>query len=88
MNIVFYIGKDDINSKDLKNFITSHVHLRFLGLVHSDACYDESFIDSTHEDYRPELVVSSYNIEINATILSLCITFIYVKNKRNWCAII
>ncbi|GAB1863790.1 Protein zyg-11-like protein B [Camponotus japonicus] len=51
-------GKDDINSKDLKNFITSHVHLRFLGLVHSDACYDESFIDSTHEDYRPELVIS------------------------------
>ncbi|XP_014485546.1 PREDICTED: protein zyg-11 homolog B-like isoform X3 [Dinoponera quadriceps] len=51
-------GKDDINPKDLKNFIASHVHLRFLGLVHSDACYDESFIDLTHEDYRPELVIS------------------------------
>ncbi|XP_024871172.1 protein zyg-11 homolog B-like [Temnothorax curvispinosus] len=51
-------GKDDINPKDLKKFIASHVHLRFLGLVHSDACYDESFIDSTHEDYRPEFIIS------------------------------
>ncbi|XP_012216425.1 protein zyg-11 homolog B-like isoform X2 [Linepithema humile] len=51
-------GKDDINPKDLKNFIASHVHLRFLGLVHSDACYDESFIDSTHKDFRPELIIS------------------------------
>ncbi|XP_011052642.1 PREDICTED: protein zyg-11 homolog B-like isoform X4 [Acromyrmex echinatior] len=50
--------KDDINPKDLKNFIASHVRLRFLGLVHSDACYDESFIDSTHKDYRSELVIS------------------------------
>lgn len=59
LNVTFIIvGKDDINPKDLKNFITSHVNLRFLGLVHSDACYDESFIDSTHDDYRPELVVS------------------------------
>jgi hypothetical protein len=52
------VGKDDINPKDLKNFIASHVHLRFLGLVHSYACYDDSFIDATHEDYRPELIVS------------------------------
>ncbi|EFN78345.1 protein zyg-11 homolog B isoform X2 [Harpegnathos saltator] len=51
-------GKDDINPKDLKNFIASHMRLRFLGLVHSDVCYDESFIDSTHEDYKPELVIS------------------------------
>ncbi|XP_025074864.1 protein zyg-11 homolog B-like isoform X3 [Pogonomyrmex barbatus] len=51
-------GKDDINPKDLRKFIASHVHLKFLGLVHSDACYDESFIDSNHEDYRPELVIS------------------------------
>ncbi|XP_036150021.1 protein zyg-11 homolog B isoform X3 [Monomorium pharaonis] len=51
-------GNDDINPKDLKNFIASHVHLRFLGLVHSDACYDESFTDLTHEDYRPKLVIS------------------------------
>lgn len=57
-NDIYYLGKDDINSKDLKSFIASHVHLRFLGLVHSDVCYDESFIDPTHEDYRPELVVS------------------------------
>lgn len=55
---VYYTGKDDINTKDLKSFIASHVHLRFLGLVHSDACYDESFIDSTHKDYRPDFVVS------------------------------
>ncbi|XP_018311593.1 protein zyg-11 homolog B isoform X3 [Mycetomoellerius zeteki] len=50
--------KDDINPKDLKNFIASHIRLRFLGLVHSDACYDESFIDSTHKDYRSEFVIS------------------------------
>lgn len=55
---IYSIGKDDINPKDLRNFIVSHVHLRFLGLVHSDACYDERFIDPTHEDYRSELVVS------------------------------
>lgn len=55
---IYYIGKDDINPKDLKNFIASHIRLRFLGLVHSDACYDESFIDSTHKDYRSEFVVS------------------------------
>ncbi|XP_011688898.1 PREDICTED: protein zyg-11 homolog B-like isoform X3 [Wasmannia auropunctata] len=51
-------GKDDIHPKDLKNFIASHVNLRFLGLVHSDACYDESFIDSSREDYKSELVIS------------------------------
>ncbi|XP_020298380.1 protein zyg-11 homolog B-like isoform X2 [Pseudomyrmex gracilis] len=51
-------GKDDINANHLRKFIASHVHLRFLGLVHSDACYDESFVDSTHENYRLELVIS------------------------------
>lgn len=68
-------GKDDINSKDLKNFIASHVHLRFLGLVHSDACYDESFIDPTHEDYKSDLVISGTATE--SQILEALRRYIY-----------
>lgn len=63
LNKIPITGKDDINPKDLKDFIESHIYLRFLGLVHSDACYEESFIDPLHEDYKPELVVSCYNID-------------------------
>ncbi|XP_032679973.1 protein zyg-11 homolog B-like isoform X2 [Odontomachus brunneus] len=68
-------GKDDINPKDLKNFIASHMHLRFLGLVHSDACYDESFIDATHENHRPELVISGTATE--SQILEALRRYIY-----------
>ncbi|XP_012140071.1 protein zyg-11 homolog B isoform X2 [Megachile rotundata] len=51
-------GKADIEPKDLKEFIKAHPHLRFLGLVSTDACYDDSLINPANEDYRPELVVS------------------------------
>lgn len=51
-------GKDDINPKDLKEFIKTHPDLNFLGLVHSDACYDDSLINPVNEDYRPGLIVS------------------------------
>ncbi|XP_031826314.1 protein zyg-11 homolog B [Nomia melanderi] len=51
-------GKSDIDLKDLKEFIKAHPHLRFLGLVSTDACYDYSLINSAYNDYRPGLVVS------------------------------
>ncbi|XP_066589972.1 protein zyg-11 homolog B-like [Prorops nasuta] len=51
-------GKDEIDAKDLKEFIKAHTHLRFLGLVYTDACYDDSLINPDNEDYQPNLVVS------------------------------
>ncbi|KOC67396.1 Protein zyg-11 like protein B [Habropoda laboriosa] len=51
-------GKGDIDPKDLKEFIKAHPYLRFLGLVSTDACYVDSLITRTNEDYRSELVVS------------------------------
>lgn len=51
-------GKGDIDPIDLKEFIKAHPYLRFLGLVITDACYDDSLINPANEDYRPELVVS------------------------------
>lgn len=50
-------GKDEIEIKDLKEFIKSHPRLEFIGLVHSDVCYDESLINPTNTDYKPELMV-------------------------------
>ncbi|XP_034180534.1 protein zyg-11 homolog B isoform X1 [Osmia lignaria lignaria] len=51
-------GKGDIDPKDLKEFIKAHPYLRFLGLVSTDACFDDSLINPSNEDYRPGLVVS------------------------------
>ncbi|XP_035739277.1 protein zyg-11 homolog B-like [Vespa mandarinia] len=51
-------GKDEINSKDLKEFIKAHPHLKFLGLVHSDTCYEDSLINPENKDYKPDLIVS------------------------------
>lgn len=60
--LFIYIGKGDIDPIDLKEFIKAHPYLRFLGLVITDACYDDSLINPANEDYRPELVVScNYN---------------------------
>ncbi|XP_043248975.1 protein zyg-11 homolog B-like isoform X1 [Colletes gigas] len=50
--------KNDIDTKDLKEFIKAHRHLKFLGLVNTDACYEDSLINSANKDYRPDLVVS------------------------------
>ncbi|XP_076622676.1 protein zyg-11 homolog B isoform X3 [Colletes latitarsis] len=50
--------KSDIDSKDLKEFIKAHQHLKFLGLVSTDTCYEDSLINSANKDYRPDLVVS------------------------------
>ncbi|XP_076242174.1 protein zyg-11 homolog B isoform X3 [Calliopsis andreniformis] len=51
-------GKGDIDPKDLKEFIKAHPYLKFLGLVSTDACYDDSLINPKNEDFRPGLVVS------------------------------
>ncbi|XP_078044108.1 protein zyg-11 homolog B [Augochlora pura] len=51
-------GKADIDLIYLKKFINAHPHLRFLGLVATLACYEDSLTNSTNKDYRPELVVS------------------------------
>ncbi|XP_033341021.1 protein zyg-11 homolog B [Megalopta genalis] len=51
-------GKGDIDLIYLKKFINAHPHLRFLGLVATLACYEDSLTNFTNKDYRPELVVS------------------------------
>ncbi|XP_069693619.1 protein zyg-11 homolog B-like isoform X2 [Periplaneta americana] len=56
-------GKDEINITELRHFIASHKHLKFLGLIHSEACYDESFVNPQHPDFNPELVVTGIATE-------------------------
>ncbi|XP_014295935.1 protein zyg-11 homolog B isoform X3 [Microplitis demolitor] len=56
-------GKDEIEVKDLKEFLKNHPHLEFLGLVHSDACYEDSLINPANKDYRPGLIVSGMATE-------------------------
>lgn len=51
-------GKDDIGRKELRNFVRSHTNLVFLGLVHSEACFDDCFINPRHPDYNPHLQVA------------------------------
>ncbi|XP_015602670.1 protein zyg-11 homolog B isoform X3 [Cephus cinctus] len=70
-----FTGKDEIDTKDLKRFIKAHPDLRFLGLVHSDACYDDSLINPMHEDYKPDLIVSGTATE----------TQILESLRRYWC---
>ncbi|XP_043479584.1 protein zyg-11 homolog B-like [Leptopilina heterotoma] len=51
-------GKDEIDPKDLRKFIRAHPKLSFLGLMHSDACYEESLINPFNKNYNSDLVVS------------------------------
>ncbi|XP_054290704.1 protein zyg-11 homolog B-like [Macrosteles quadrilineatus] len=51
-------GKDEIGRKELKGFVRRHPHLRFLGLVHSEACYDDCFINPRNPEYNPNLQVA------------------------------
>ncbi|XP_014203818.1 protein zyg-11 homolog B [Copidosoma floridanum] len=51
-------GKDDIDGKDLWNFVQAHKHLKFLGLVHSDACYEDCLMNPSNKNFRSDLVVS------------------------------
>ncbi|XP_048509756.1 protein zyg-11 homolog B-like isoform X2 [Athalia rosae] len=68
-------GKDQIDAKDLRAFVKAHPHLRFLGLVHSDACYEDSLVNPFNEYYRPNLVVSGTASEPQ----------ILESLKRYWC---
>lgn len=45
-------------AEDLRNFIDAHPRLEFLGLVHLDVCYDDSFVNPTNKNFKPDLVVS------------------------------
>ncbi|CAG5084820.1 Similar to Zyg11b: Protein zyg-11 homolog B (Mus musculus) [Cotesia congregata] len=56
-------GKDEIEVKDLKEFLKNHPHLEFLGLVHSNICYEDSLINPANKDYRPGLIVSGMATE-------------------------
>ncbi|XP_015119052.1 protein zyg-11 homolog B isoform X1 [Diachasma alloeum] len=56
-------GKDEIEVKDLKDFIKAHPYLEFLGLVHSDACYDDSLANPANKDFRHNLMVSGMATE-------------------------
>ncbi|XP_066996742.1 protein zyg-11 homolog B isoform X2 [Anabrus simplex] len=51
-------GKDDISATELRLFLRHHQAVRFLGLIHSDVCYDESFINPRHPEYEELLVVT------------------------------
>uniref|UniRef100_A0A1B6DCA2 Uncharacterized protein n=1 Tax=Clastoptera arizonana TaxID=38151 RepID=A0A1B6DCA2_9HEMI len=51
-------GKDEIGRKELRDFVRRHPHLRFLGLVHSDSCYDDCFINTKNADYFHNLKVA------------------------------
>ncbi|KAL7289258.1 hypothetical protein TKK_0017195 [Trichogramma kaykai] len=51
-------GKDDIDGRDLWEFILAHKDLRFLGLVHSDACYEDSLMNPSNRNHKQDLVVS------------------------------
>ena len=54
---MIFLGKDEIDGKDLWSFIQAHKQLKFLGLVHSDACYEDSLMNPLNKNYRQDLVV-------------------------------
>lgn len=51
------MGKDECSRIELRGFIRRHPKLQFLGLVQSEACYDECFTHPNNPDYRPDLQV-------------------------------
>jgi len=56
-------GKDEILLSELSPFLVSHANLTFLGLVLTESCKEEMFIDDTHAEYRPQLLVSGFGTE-------------------------
>lgn len=52
-----YPGKEEIGRKELRGFIKRHPQLKFIGLVHSDACFDDSLVNPRNPDYNPLLQV-------------------------------
>ncbi|KAG1663580.1 Protein zyg-11 B [Nymphon striatum] len=51
-------GKQDIEIEDLREWISAHPKLKFLGLVLTDVCFDEMFTDKNHIYYKKDLVVT------------------------------
>ncbi|KAG8297035.1 regulation of ligase activity protein, partial [Homalodisca vitripennis] len=51
-------GKDEIGRKELRGFVRRHPNLKFLGLVHSEACYDDCFINPRNPEYNPNLQIA------------------------------
>ncbi|KAK6621766.1 hypothetical protein RUM44_001573 [Polyplax serrata] len=51
-------GKDDINIKDVSVFLETRPNTIFLGLLYSDVCYSDRFVDVRHSEYNPKLVVT------------------------------
>lgn len=56
-------GEYEIFIPDLRHFLGCHRELKFLGLIHSDACCDEVFVNPLHPDYNPDLVVTGIATE-------------------------
>jgi len=56
-------GKEEILIHELSEFLSHHSYLLFLGLVLTDACKDDVFTEATHEQFRPNLVVSGFASE-------------------------
>lgn len=51
-------GKDNIDIDDLKTFLQLHPNLKFLGLVLTEACFDDMFTKESDPLYNPNLVVT------------------------------
>lgn len=51
-------GKEDIEPADLHSFVEQHPRLTFLGLIQTEACYDDMFINFTCHYYRPDISVT------------------------------
>lgn len=52
-------GKEGIaTASDLLPFLDSHPKMRFLGLVLTDACKDDVFVDEANPNFNPRLLVS------------------------------
>lgn len=43
--------------KELQLFLQQHKQLQYLGLVHSEMCSEECFVNPKHPDYNPSLQV-------------------------------
>lgn len=55
-------GKEEIGLRELKGFIRRHPNLRFVGLVHSEVCFDDCFINPRHPEYNSQLQVGTIRI--------------------------
>lgn len=56
-------GKGEIMRKELQLFLQQHKQLQYLGLVHSEMCSEECFINSKHPDYNPSLQIGGVATE-------------------------